>query len=508
MDKRGVVGIVAAVAAVVLWVAVIPAAAAGTTNADARSALKRVASKAGLHTPPLGPDWQSFDETYPLRHPRLSLVHGKRLAPEVCDFKNALRLRPKQRGLEGRSRAINLKGCLAIVETGVPPRSTPRLTGASTKDGQSATSLAPTDGPGGDVYDPAAPPGDGQVDPTEVGVQTSPPGVQDDFLPAPQAGADVSTAGAPTSGDYQCTDLSLDLGGPSGPGSGSGDATCAVVGGKAGFHAHLDWSASSPSECIYENGKEMVHYTLPTQITPDPSTGYAPFSVVMTVITPDGGGYLIPSRDSGSISLDSGQTGDGIVTMRTGGGIDGENDTWCSGDLRRVDAAMSNGHFETTAPTAAAPASQAPAGPAAPAASSRRSAGYFRSWWDDPIGIDVTVAHDTVDFTYSGGCVQTYGTAWSLSWYSPSGWERRKDSHTHGAVCGYAYQSTYARFINDVFCRAAIGPLFGRTTKVYFDRNTIRGLGGNGTLKGLVHSVAKGGCREALSFHYKIYRTV
>jgi hypothetical protein len=135
------------------------------------------------------------------------------------------------------------------------------------------------------------------------------------------------------------------------------------------------------------------------------------------------------------------------------------------------------------------------------------SAGEWHSWWEDPVQIDVASDRDRVSYPFGNGCVHNpFSTSWQLDWYTTSGWYLKSDNHRSGAVCGYGYQSTYAEMKNDVFCRALIGPLFGRTSRAYFDRNTIRGLG-NGTLKAVVHSSVKGGCVRLLHFNHKLTRT-
>jgi hypothetical protein len=134
------------------------------------------------------------------------------------------------------------------------------------------------------------------------------------------------------------------------------------------------------------------------------------------------------------------------------------------------------------------------------------SAGEFHSWWEDPVQIDVASDRDRVSYPFGNGCVHNpFSISWQLNWYTTSGWYLQSDNHRNGAVCGYGYQSTYAEMKNDVFCPALV-PLFGRTSRAYFDRNVIRGLG-NGALKGEVRSVVKGGCVRLLHFNYKLTRT-
>jgi hypothetical protein len=136
------------------------------------------------------------------------------------------------------------------------------------------------------------------------------------------------------------------------------------------------------------------------------------------------------------------------------------------------------------------------------------SAGYLRTWWEDPVGIDVAVANTHISYTYTpGGCVKRNNPSGytQLTWYSSSGWELVTDNTKMGRVCGYGYVSTYAYMKNTKFC-SAISAGFGKTTKVHFDRNTLRGLA-DGTLHGISYSVAKGGCVRLLDRHVKLQRT-
>ena len=139
----------------------------------------------------------------------------------------------------------------------------------------------------------------------------------------------------------------------------------------------------------------------------------------------------------------------------------------------------------------------------------RHTAGTYRSWYEDPapFNIDVAGIKDAVDFRYGGGCAGwgTFYWGWWADWYSTTGWQFDDFNHHFGRVCGYVYHSSYAHFRNPVFCRVLAGPLFGKTTKIKFDRNTIRGLG-NGGLKGIVNARRSGGCFRLLSLNDRLRR--
>jgi hypothetical protein len=136
------------------------------------------------------------------------------------------------------------------------------------------------------------------------------------------------------------------------------------------------------------------------------------------------------------------------------------------------------------------------------------TAGYYRTWYEDPVGIDVAVDNTHINFEYTpGGCVKRlgFGGFADYTYYSTSGWELVAHNLKSGRVCGYAYESSFAYMKNTKFCRI-FGFGFGHTTKVHFDRTTIRGLSSGG-LHGLGHSIASGGCTKLLSFHDRIVLT-
>jgi hypothetical protein len=135
------------------------------------------------------------------------------------------------------------------------------------------------------------------------------------------------------------------------------------------------------------------------------------------------------------------------------------------------------------------------------------SAGEFHAWWEDPAQIDVASSRDSISYSFGGGCVHNPVTVGhQLNWYTTSGWYLQSENYRSGAQCAYAYHSTYAEMKNDVFCRALIGPLFGRTSRAYFDRAWIDGYS-NGSLQGIWRSYVKGGCVRLLHFNHKLTRT-
>ena len=129
------------------------------------------------------------------------------------------------------------------------------------------------------------------------------------------------------------------------------------------------------------------------------------------------------------------------------------------------------------------------------------SAGYMKSWYQDPVGLVVNSVQNGTDWHWTGGCViaPVYGS-YRYTWFSPSGWSLQGNNWTNVYSCAMSTSSSYVHFHNGIFC------LF-QSTDTYYNRNTVNGLA-NGTLAGSIHAVKSGGCIGLLSFHYTLRRTL
>jgi hypothetical protein len=144
----------------------------------------------------------------------------------------------------------------------------------------------------------------------------------------------------------------------------------------------------------------------------------------------------------------------------------------------------------------------------AAAAGRVRSAGYLKSTYEDPVEIDVNSVRNNTDWFWNGERVSgPVRSARAYGWYTPSGWELEGNNWRHRFTSYQSTSSSYAHFKNDVFCRALIGPIFGRTTHTYYNRNTVHGRK-NGDLVGIWKVRKTGGCNDLLHFEKRLVRTL
>jgi hypothetical protein len=152
----------------------------------------------------------------------------------------------------------------------------------------------------------------------------------------------------------------------------------------------------------------------------------------------------------------------------------------------------------------AAPASAATARRSvrAVAASAVHSAGYYKSYYEDPVGIDVNSVRNNVDWYWNGSYVYNGYCSYHYGWYSTSGWGL-KDNNFFCRYENYQTQvrsSSYVHFKNGIFCAFI-------DTHTYYDRNNAYGKY-NGYLVGTVNAYKQGGCTSLLSFHTLLRRTL
>lgn len=133
-------------------------------------------------------------------------------------------------------------------------------------------------------------------------------------------------------------------------------------------------------------------------------------------------------------------------------------------------------------------------------AATRTSAGYLRSWLEDPIAIEVNAVTNSVTWGWSGlGCVTPGTGGKKYEWLTASGWDRLENEWQNTFTCAEQISSSYVHFRNDIFCASM-------DTDAYYNRNTVRGLS-NGELKGEYFIQRIGFCKEMLSAHFRLKRT-
>lgn len=127
------------------------------------------------------------------------------------------------------------------------------------------------------------------------------------------------------------------------------------------------------------------------------------------------------------------------------------------------------------------------------------SQGYFKSWYEDPIGIDVTSVLNRVNWNWDGVCTRgraNHSTSWG--WFEASGWRLDARDFDMHHTCARAWNDTFANYFNGAFC-------INFDTRTIYDRNLVQGQW-NGWLKGQVRAFKRGGCTDLLSFHFMLRR--
>lgn len=135
------------------------------------------------------------------------------------------------------------------------------------------------------------------------------------------------------------------------------------------------------------------------------------------------------------------------------------------------------------------------------AAAAIHSAGYMKSWYQDPVGLVVNSVRNGTDWYWDRTCVRppVFGS-YRYTWFSPSGWSLQANNWSNFYSCAQSTSSSYAHFHNGIFCAFI-------ATDTYYNRNTVHGQA-NGTLAGSINAVKSGGCIGLLSFHYSLRRTL
>jgi hypothetical protein len=130
------------------------------------------------------------------------------------------------------------------------------------------------------------------------------------------------------------------------------------------------------------------------------------------------------------------------------------------------------------------------------------SKGYHKSYYEDPVGIDVNSVRNNVDWVWNGSRVSNGLCEAHYGWFAGSGW----GLHENNFFCRYESSQTqlrsssFAHFKNGIFCAFI-------DTHTYYERNNAYGRA-NGDLVGTVNARKSGGCTGLLSFHHFLRRTL
>jgi hypothetical protein len=142
------------------------------------------------------------------------------------------------------------------------------------------------------------------------------------------------------------------------------------------------------------------------------------------------------------------------------------------------------------------------------AAATTHSAGYSKTWVEDPPGIDVNYVENEIDWYWDDpyltpGATETCTATYD--WFWQSGWGLHENNfqcnfNTPDYPQTWIDSTSYVHYKNGVFC--------GFTdTHVYYDRNHAVGYG-NGNLVGRWNVRKSGFCSGALSVHNRTERTM
>jgi hypothetical protein len=127
-----------------------------------------------------------------------------------------------------------------------------------------------------------------------------------------------------------------------------------------------------------------------------------------------------------------------------------------------------------------------------------RSAGYLRSYYEDPPRLDVNAVTNSTTWTWNGSSVSSPYGGYRYEWLAASGWRRLENNWQNTYSSYQTTVSSYVHFKNTTFC--------GFTTHTYYDRNTVHGRR-DGYLVGEWNARKVGTCSGLLSFHKTLKRT-
>jgi hypothetical protein len=133
-------------------------------------------------------------------------------------------------------------------------------------------------------------------------------------------------------------------------------------------------------------------------------------------------------------------------------------------------------------------------------AASIRSAGYFKSWFQDPVFKVVNSVQDSTTWNWNRTCATGISGSYQYMWFTPTSWLLADNNWQNYYTCPETTVSSYVHFTNPIFCDRTF-------TDVYYDRNTVHGRH-DGWLLGSVHTHKSGACSYLLSVHYVLRRTL
>lgn len=128
--------------------------------------------------------------------------------------------------------------------------------------------------------------------------------------------------------------------------------------------------------------------------------------------------------------------------------------------------------------------------------STRASTGaYHRTYYEDPVTIDVTGARAELRWSYNWSCVtNSWDHVGRWDWFTPSGWVREAHSVNAYRDCNGATTIVYGRFRNTPFCWP-LPPTYNE-----YDVTVVKGQR-DGSYWMQWNAYKWGGCNELLSFH-------
>jgi hypothetical protein len=131
-----------------------------------------------------------------------------------------------------------------------------------------------------------------------------------------------------------------------------------------------------------------------------------------------------------------------------------------------------------------------------------RSAGYYKSYYEDPVQLDVNSVKNSTEWSWNGSSVLSSPVpkgGYNYGWYSPSGWSLKENDWRNTYTSTQTTSSSKVHFRNGSFCATI-------DTHTNYNRNNVHGRK-DGYLLGDVKAKKSGGCTSLLSFHTKLKRT-
>ena len=131
-----------------------------------------------------------------------------------------------------------------------------------------------------------------------------------------------------------------------------------------------------------------------------------------------------------------------------------------------------------------------------------RSAGYYKSYYEDPVQLDVNSVTNSTTWSWNGSSVLSSPGpvgGYHYGWFKGSGWSLKENNWQNTYTSNQTTSSSYVHYRNGTFCATI-------DTHTYYDRNNVHGRK-DGWLLGNVNARKKGGCTSLLSFHTKLKRT-